>query len=96
MRRLSTRRRMDGPNQRTIGYATLGRRLCTALRCVRITRAFRGQCGSAAWSTVQGERNLLRTSVGSGCTKETTWNDLAYVHVSGRIDDINLDVWPIL
>ena len=37
----------------TIGCAMPGRRLCTALRCVRIMQAFREQCGPAGWSTVQ-------------------------------------------
>ena len=82
----------DGRAKPTIGYATLGRRLCTALRYVRTTRAFREQCGLAGWSTVQG---IVKDS-GLSCNHGMMYNDLANVHVSGRINDINLDVWPIL
>lgn len=33
---------------------------------------------------------------GLDCNYGTKWNDLANVHVSGRINDIDLDVWPVL
>ena len=87
---------MDGVKP-TIGCATLGRRLCTALRCVRITRAFREQCGPVAWSTVQKKRELFRTPlVRVAIMERRGMNDLANVHISGRMNDINLDVWPVL
>ncbi len=72
----------------------LGTRLCTVLRYVRITRAFRVQCGPAAWSTVLKKRTVQDSDL--DCNHGTTWNDLANVHISGRINDIDLDVWPVL
>ena len=57
----------DGRAKLTIGYAMLGRRLCTALRCVRITRAFREKCGPAGWSTVQQKiRTPVRVAINHG------------------------------
>lgn len=47
--------------RRTIGCASLGTRLYTALRCVRTTRAFRARCGFAVWSTVQKSSRLFWT-----------------------------------
>ena len=41
------------------------------------------------------EKGVVKDS-GSGCNHGTRWNDLANVHVSGRINDINLDVWPVI
>jgi hypothetical protein len=91
------RAKEDGRVKPTIGCAPLGRRLCTALRCVRITRAFREQCGPAASSTVpKKKRELLTTPVRVVIVERRGMNDLANVHVSGWINDINLDVWPVL
>lgn len=33
---------------------------------------------------------------GSDCKYGTKWNDLANVQVGGRINNIDLDVWPVL
>lgn len=67
----------------------VGTRLCTVLRCVGTTRAFRVRCGFVAWSTVLGGfTTLVRMRRGV--------IDLANVHLGGRADDIDLDVWSVL
>jgi hypothetical protein len=60
--RLAEHAKEDRWAKPTIGCAILGTRLCTVLRCVRITRVFRVQYGPAAWSTVL-KNGLFRTLV---------------------------------
>ena len=70
----------------------VGTCLCTVLRCVGTTRAFRVRCGFVAWSTVLGGIY----DFDSDAIIKTKWTDLADVHLSGRADDIDLDVWSVL
>ena len=63
--------------------------LCRALQCSHIVQGFRARYGSVAWST----RKLLE---GPQYIFWVTWTNLADVHVGGRTDDIDFDIWPIL
>jgi hypothetical protein len=42
------------------------------------------------------KRELLGIPVRVAIMERRGMNDLANVHVSSRIDDIDLDVWPVL